>query len=80
MNKYTWHDIRKNPQDLPKNNIPVLALLEEYDGDTFFYDVIFFDAGDNAWIAYDQDYVTYNQKEDALKVMAWKPIEPFEEE
>lgn len=66
--KYRWHDLRKNPDDLPDEDIyPVLVL----DGDRKCLAFIS-PIGGCMWV----DYSTDNDLEN---VVAWKYIEPFKE-
>ena len=78
--KYKWHDLRENPDDLPKNHDRVLFFTIEYDDDSEirYYTGEYFEG-----IGFSNDdyegYVTmgsYNNDE----VLAWRYIEPFEED
>ena len=69
--KYRWHDLRKNPDDLPEDNgygkseyvLVMIGTPEWYSCEWAYY-------SHNAkmWSTYDQN------------VFAWRYIEPFEEE
>ena len=69
--KYRWHDLRKNPDDLPE--------ADEYGRSEFVFIMI----GTPEWYSCDWAYYhhgkrlwsTYEQN-----VFAWRYIEPFEEE
>ena len=69
--KYKWHDLRKNPDDLPK--------ADEYGCSEYVLVMI----GTPEWNSWEQAYYhhgkrlwsTYEQN-----VFAWRYIEPFEEE
>ena len=70
-NKYRWHDLRKNPDDLP-----------EAIGDGYESDYVLVMIGTPEWNSWEQAYYehdkqlwsTYEQN-----VFAWRYIEPFEE-
>lgn len=79
--KYHWHDLRKNPEDLPKN-LSGIYLFENKWGQVFkgtfrvVRDIKLFEThiyskehGGDIWL----QYKTRN-------VVQWKEIEPFEEE
>lgn len=78
LNKYRWHDLRKNPDDLPEYFRRVLIIMQDpVDGEIYepviaHYGMnsIFGNGPINTWA-----YSTYGRK-----VIAWKEIEPFEEE
>ena len=71
-NKYRWHDLRKNPDDLP-----------EAVGDGYESEYVLVMIGTPEWNSWEQAYYhhgkrlwsTYEQD-----VFAWRYIEPFEEE
>ena len=70
-NKYRWHDLRKNPDDLP-----------EAIGDGYESEYVLVMTGTPEWNSWEQAYYhhgkrlwsTYEQD-----VFAWRYIEPFEE-
>lgn len=70
--KYRWHDLRKNPDDLP-----------EAIGDGYESEYVLVMTGTPEWNSWEQAYYhhakrlwsTYEQN-----VFAWRYIEPFEEE
>lgn len=45
INKYRWHDLRKNPNDLPKNEEIVRIACERYDKKGFFTLDAFYEDG-----------------------------------
>ena len=62
-----WHDLRKDPKDLPKNGVRVLVLLEDK-----LYEISRIST-DNSWICTD-----YYTGEDT--VIAWCEIPTFDKE
>ena len=71
-NKYRWHDLRKNPDDLPE------AIC---DGDESEYVLVM--TGTPEWNSWEQAYYHHDKKEWSTyeqNVFAWRHIEPFEEE
>lgn len=80
VEKYRWHDLTKNPKDLPAEDCRVL--IECKYGERYFYDVADFAIDmdfDECWgmsgfYKYDSEYGYY-----PVYVDAWKYIEPFEE-
>lgn len=65
LEKYKWHDLRKNPDDLPTTDRDVNFI--DFDGDVYIGEL-----SNGKWYA--------NQADDRIKnVIAWKEIEPFEE-
>lgn len=106
--KYRWHDLRKNPNDLPSIETKVEVCCKYKNRDYKIYTHGFYEDGtvleeDSKWIWYDIDgeydeehdcYIIsegwweysdflvddiYNNVIDA-EVLAWRYIEPFEEE
>lgn len=71
VDKYRWHDLRKNPDDLPtKDGLYAIATL---------YDTDLTDVGFGEW----ENMYGYGSGWSALtpsygKIIAWKEIEPFE--
>ena len=61
-----WHDLRKDPNDLPKHSVRVLVLLEDK-----LYEISSISA-DNRWVC--TDYYTGEDK-----VIAWCEIPQFKE-
>ena len=66
--KYRWHDLRKNPEDLPEKTDPVLIC---------------------DWVKCDESHIGYElgvysvfgwMKQTNHKILAWRYIEPLEEE
>lgn len=70
--KYRWHDLRKNPDDLPnrKNKFLFSDDVIGYNGD---YGVCYYDFMFGMWESYDTNFM-------AESVYVWKYIEPFEED
>ena len=69
--KYRWHDLRKNPNDLPEADeygcseyVLVMTGTPEWDNHEWAY----YNHNTRMWSIYEQD------------VFAWRYIEPFEEE
>ena len=70
--KYRWHDLRKNPDDLPE------AICG---GDESEYVVVMI--GTPEWNSWEQAYYHHDKKMWSTydqNVFAWRYIEPFEEE
>ena len=69
--KYRWHDLRKNPDDLPEDNgygesdyVLVMIGTPEWNS----WEQAYYHHGKKMWSTYDQN------------VFAWRYVEPFEEE
>ena len=69
--KYRWHDLRKNPDDLPEDNgygesdyVLVMIGTPEWNR----WEQAYYHHGKRLWSTYEQN------------VFAWRYIEPFEEE
>ena len=70
--KYRWHDLRKNPDDLPEaigggyesDHVLVMIGTPEWNS----WEQAYYHHGKRLWSTYEQD------------VFAWRYIEPFEEE
>ena len=70
--KYRWHDLRKNPDDLPK------AI-----GGSYVSEYVFVMIGTPGWNNCEWAYYKHNHKEWSTyeqNIIAWRYIEPFEEE
>ena len=70
-NKYRWHDLRKNPDDLP-----------EADGNSES-DYVLVMIGTPEWNSWEQAYYHHDKKLWSTyeqNVFAWRYIEPFKEE
>ena len=72
-NKYRWHDLRKNPDDLPE--------ADEYGCSEYVLIMI----GTPEWDNHEWAYYNYNTKGWSTpfyeqNVFAWRYIEPFKEE
>ena len=68
--KYRWHDLRKNPDDLPEDNgygeseyVLIMTGTPEWNS----WEQAYYHHGKRLWSTYEQD------------VFAWRYIEPFEE-
>lgn len=69
--KYRWHDLRKNPNDLPKadgNSESEYVLVMIGTPEWNSWEQAYYHHGNEEWSTYDQN------------VFAWRYIEPFEEE
>ena len=69
--KYRWHDLRKNPDDLP-----------EADGNSES-DYVLVLIGTPEWNSWEQAYYSHNAKMWSTydqSVFAWRYVEPFKEE
>lgn len=66
QHKYRWHDLRKNPDDLPNNSRPVLVAD------------INWNVCIRAYFVNSNGYGKWSQ--DKYGVIAWREIEPFEGE
>ena len=69
--KYKWHDLRKNPDDLPE--------ADEYGKSKY----VLVRLGTPAWYSCEWAYYNHNAKVWSLyeqNVFAWRYIEPFKEE
>ena len=69
--KYRWHDLRKNPDDLP-----------EAIGGSYVSEYVFVMIGTPGWNNCEWAYYKHNHKEWSTyeqNIIAWRYIEPFEE-
>ena len=69
--KYRWHDLRKNPDDLPE--------ADEYGCSEYVLVMI----GTPEWNSWEQAYYHHDKKLWSIyeqDVFAWRYVEPFEEE
>lgn len=69
--KYRWHDLRKNPDDLPE--------ADEYGRSEFVFVMI----GTPEWYSCEWAYYHHDKKLWSIyeqDVFAWRYVEPFEEE
>lgn len=87
--KYGWHDLRKDPNDLPKpldNSIMYDCVLENHIYDAS-YPSFYFDDDTKQFGEWNSGYAIANGANEFItvdelgyeKVIAWKEIEPFEE-
>ena len=70
--EYRWHDLRKNPDDLP-----------EAIGDGYESEYVLVMTGTPEWNSWEQAYYHHDKKLWSTyeqDVFAWRYIEPFEEE
>ena len=70
--KYRWHDLRKNPDDLPE------AIGGGYESEYVLVMI-----GTPEWNSWEQAYYEHDRRmwaTDDQNVFAWRYIEPFEEE
>ena len=70
--KYRWHDLRKNPDDLP-----------EAIGGSYVSEYVLVMIGTPEWNSWEQAYYHHGKKLWSTyeqNVFAWRYIEPFEEE
>lgn len=70
--KYRWHDLRKNPDDLP-----------EAIGGSYVSEYVFVMIGTPGWNNCEWAYYKHNHKEWSTyeqNIFAWRYIEPFKEE
>lgn len=79
VDKYVWHDIRKNPDDLPQDISDVLIASDDGELQIGYY------CGERfAWELYNPDRNMdweYVEAEEAMvNVIAWKYIESFKED
>lgn len=74
--KYRWHDLRKNPEDLPNNTRTVIIAYEGFEGKSGYkyYDVAFLGAGD-LW--YSAEVYNFEYHDEGFLVLAWREVEPF---
>ena len=70
--KYRWHDLRKNPDDLP-----------EAIGGSYVSEYVFVMIGTPEWNSWEQAYYKHDKQMWSTyeqNVFAWRYIEPFKEE
>lgn len=77
--KYKWHDLRKNPDDLPEEreygfSDPVLAY------DWADYGACRYDFKKNKWYTSDLNFRYEDDSAHACDIVAWRYIEPFKQE
>lgn len=78
LRKYAWHDLRKNPEDLPNTTREVNITFEDLEENSGFkyYDVAFFGES-NEW--YSSETENFSYKDKGFNVIAWCEIKPYEE-
>lgn len=69
-NQSEWHDLKKDPTDLPKWNYDVLIALDNFGFGWHFYTVGFYDSDRNEW-KLDSDVFK------GIKCVAWREIPRF---
>lgn len=70
--KYRWHDLSKNPDDLP-----------EAIGDGYESDYVLVMIGTPEWNSWEQAYYNHDKRmwsTHEQNIFAWRYVEPFEEE
>jgi len=75
--KYAWHDLRKNPDDLPEDRITVLIRVDVKLGCSIFHNVVdigIYIPNNHVWVL-----ERLHNLPRGLTVIAWKEIEPIEE-
>ena len=72
-NKYRWHDLRKNPEDLPDDFHNVLICINGFEGTPIGVSIAMHNGLRNLW---GTESLSYKDDE----VIAWREIEPFESE
>lgn len=73
--RFRWHDLRKDPNDLPTDNMTVLVcIVHDYcdDDGWFSYDFGWFI---ESWFT---NYHCRGIESKGYKVIAWREIEPFD--
>lgn len=76
--KYAWHDLRKNPEDLPEELKKVYVYFEYFRyGD---FNCMYKDYGVSYQIGGMFHFVNGSSGWRELKIIAWRYIEPFEED
>lgn len=70
--RYRWHDLRKNPEDLPDDNRLVIICPERLAGSKDGIEIAFYVKNKKLW---EEEEFYYREHE----VIAWREIEPFEE-
>lgn len=71
--KCKWHDLRKNPEDLPENFESVLICIKGFEGKAIGVSIAIHSSFTKLW-----GTESYSYKD--CEVIAWRKIEPFEEE
>lgn len=71
--RYRWHDLRKNPNDLPANFHTVVICLKGFEGKQAGVNLAIHSTFTGLWGTENFSYKDY-------EVIAWREIEPFEPE
>lgn len=71
---YKWHDLRKDPKDLPESDVRYLCARWDYVSNTVFYSLLWYCSGQ--WCHLD------HRREEICDyaVVGWRYIEPFTED
>jgi len=92
--RYRWHDLRKNPRDLPENYSEVSITWMNHEPESYYESIndktfIGFSIFRNGvfwwWSSTCEDYLReygyapWCAMDEAIEVIAWREIEPFEE-
>lgn len=77
--KYRWHDLRKNPNDLPSESVTVL-LIFDYCGKHYIVGKCYKDDKYPWYVDIDDCPYADQVIEEFEKIIAWKYIEEFENE
>lgn len=64
--EYSWHDLRKNPNDIPNHSNDVLTIYVHNGTEDYQYCIEPYD--EEAW-----------KKDEWYETIAWREIEPFED-
>lgn len=72
VEKYRWHDLRKNPDDLPLVGYTVLAWFD--DGNA--YTCVRYN---DCWAYSEYDCLREVNEENDKNIIAWREIDPFNE-
>lgn len=76
LDKYRWHDLRKNPDDLPTKEYEVVEVWTK----NRIVDICIFNKayGFRPWYSTDEVYVPEDMYNPETDIIAWREIEPFE--
>ena len=72
QDKYRWHDLRKDPNDLPADFYSVLICVKGFEGKSGGETIAMHNSELNIWGSCSCSYRD-------IEVSAWREIEPFEE-
>lgn len=71
IERYRWHDLRKNPNDLPNDFHTVLICLKGFEGKAAGVSMALHNSIQKGWGTESASFEDY-------EVIAWREIEPFE--